>query len=460
MLEKGQIFPSDIDESRIRLQNKWEQMYHSEYVYNRVIDPITKKSIKVDPLVPLPAVISEISSDLLFGEFPILEYENEQANELLQKWLDEHKQFETDLLEASAYTSALGTIFLIKYVFGDRVFYEFVSGNKCVWEEDMLGLVKFIMFKEDEVNVKQKWVIYKVHEHYYKYDEKKRSPYLDENRTHVVEDYYIKVNSITRKIMDVYDKEEVNTGLKNIPVVKVDNIRVMNSLIGKSDYQGKEQLFAEVDNRIDQINYVLQEHAEPWVGMPPGLLDNKGRFNRAYGKMFEKSVSAGDSDISIAQWNAQLEAAFQSIDTMIRMIFFSSRISPPISGMDQGGNVESGRALKWRSINTFAMINRKRKYWDEVLKRFFMFEGEMNREYEKFRDANLIITWQDGLPMDETEIVENVVKRVNAGLMSHLEAIKEMNEVDDDMAQKELDQINSEKQQKADIEASKFTIRV
>lgn len=460
MLKKDQIFPSKSEVARIELQTKWEKMFHSEYIYTRVYDPVKKISMDVDPLVPLPSVISEISSDLLFGEFPILSYTDEKADKKLDEWLETNTQFNTDLLEASAYTSALGTIFLIKFRMEEQVFYEFVTGNKCVWEEDVLGLTRFTMFKIEEVNEKQKYIIYQIHEHYYKWDESKKSPLLDDNRKHKVDNYMAKVNTITRKVIDVYDKETIDTGLKDMPVIRVDNIKTLNGVIGKSDYQGKEQLFAEVDNRIDQINYVIQEHAEPWMGMPPGLLDNKGNFNKALGKMFEKSPSAGDNDISIAQWDAQLQSAFNSIEVMVRMIFFTSRISTPISGLDQGGNVESGRALKWRSINTFSMINRKRKYWNEVLRKFFKLEGEMNKDYSEFKDNDLLIQWQDGLPLDEVEVVENVVKRINNGLMSHLRAIMDIDEVSKEDAQDELDQIGSEKQSNADIESSKFTIKV
>ena len=159
MLKKDQIFPSKSEVARIELQTKWEKMFHSEYIYTRVYDPVKKISMDVDPLVPLPSVISEISSDLLFGEFPILSYTDEKADKKLDEWLETNTQFNTDLLEASAYTSALGTIFLIKFRMEEQVFYEFVTGNKCVWEEDVLGLTRFTMFKIEEVNEKQKYRI-------------------------------------------------------------------------------------------------------------------------------------------------------------------------------------------------------------------------------------------------------------------------------------------------------------
>lgn len=84
----------------------------------------------------------------------------------------------------------------------------------------------------------------------------------------------------------------------------------------------------------------------------------------------------------------------------------------------------------------------------------------MNKDYSEFKDNDLLIQWQDGLPLDEVEVVENVVKRINNGLMSHLRAIMDIDEVSKEDAQDELDQIGSEKQSNADIESSKFTIKV
>ena len=69
-----------------------------------------------------------------------------------------------------------------------------------------------------------------------------------------------------------------------------------------------------------------------------------------------------------------------------------------------------------------------------------------------------MIIWQDNLPMDETEKIDNVIKQVQSGLLSHQSGIQKINEVDEADAQKELADITAEQQTKANIEATKFRV--
>ena len=105
------------------------------------------------------------------------------------------------------------------------------------------------------------------------------------------------------------------------------------------------------------------------------------------------------------------------------------------------------------------MINRKRKYWDEDLRWYFETYSKMS-DMEDLTGTSVRVVWQDGLPLDEQEIVENVVRQVNAGLMSKLTAVKTINETDDMEAGKELEQINSEKQTQADIDSTRFKVQL
>jgi len=465
MIEVGKKFPSDSELLRIGEQNKWEKMFHGTHVYNKIIDSTGIKR-PVDPLVPVPASISEITSDLLFGEFPKFDFGDDTAQGIFEEWFRVNPQITTDLLEAATYASPLGTIFWNIWKYEDVVYYDFLKSNKMIWEEDRFGLTNVKIFEVNEelmekMGKQNKVIIYHIQEHYFGYDESKRSPYMDDNRVYIFDEYDIKVTTDNmRKVKDIFNLESHAFEEKFLPLIKIDNLRQMGIKIGKSDYQGKEQMFAEVDNRIDQINYVLQEHAEPWIGMPQGVQNPSGVFNRALGKMYEKAPGNADDSVSIANWNAQLESAFKAIETQLFLIFFTSRISAPISGLDKGGNVESGRALKWKSINTMSMINRKRKYWEEAIKKFFWVLVQTDKNWKNVDLDSLTIHWQDGLPMDSKEIAESVTMLVQNGLMSKLRGTEITQELPDDKAQEEQDQINSEKQASATINSSQFRVEV
>jgi hypothetical protein len=439
-------------------------MFHGTYIYNKIIDNTGQRQ-EVDPLVPVPAAISEITSDLLFGEFPILDFGEGSGKKIYEDWLKENPQITTDLLEAATYNSPLGSIFWNVWKVNDIVYYDFVKSNKAIWEEDRFGLtnVKFYEINQEmtEDAKKDKNIWYHIQEHRFGYDDTLISPYLDDKRVYIIDEYDIKVsNDDQRTVKEISNLESTATKQKFIPLIKVDNLRQMGIKVGKSDYQGKEQLFAEIDNRVDQINYVLQEHAEPWIGMPAGVPNPQGKFDRGLGKMYEKAAAGENNDISIAAWDAQLESAFKQIETQLFLVFFTSRISSPIAGLDKGGNVESGRALKWKSINTMSMINRKRKYWEEAIKKFFWMLVQLESNWKDVNLDEMTIHWQDGLPMDDSEIAENVVKLVHNGLMSKLKGTQITQELPEDKAQEEQDKINEEKQANATIESSKFRVEV
>jgi hypothetical protein len=447
-------------------------MYQGTYIHQLTIQQSGGQATakKVDPLVPLPAVISEISSDLLFGEFPVLKMENEADQAVLDDYIMNNPQFGTDIQEASTMTTATGMLFWYLFIMDGQTFYKFIKPQNMLWEEDILGITKVQIFKEKSRSDNGKSAVYKVLELTFDYNESKfKSPYTDENRKYVTREYEIRVENPNgsgkdaRVIKEVKLINEQITDFDFIPVIKIDNIKVLGSKIGKSDYQGKEQMFAELDNRVDQINHVLQEHSEPWTLIPPGVLNKNGNFNKSNGKMIEKMGGQGQDSVDIMSWDASLKDAFTQIETLIQLILFTSRISNPIAGFfteRTGSQVESGRALKWKSISTFSMIDRKRKYWNEAFRKYFKYLNAMDDNFNLSDDFKLEVLWKDGLPLDREAIVGQVVKEVNAGLKSKLSGIQQINEVTEDTAQKELDTITAEKQTQANIEASKFRVEV
>jgi len=472
MFKKGDIFPKKEDAIRIKLETDWEKMFHSEYIYVKLIDPIKQKYVNIDPLIPLPALISEINGDLLFGEFPKFDFGNEAITDEVKNWIKQYKTFASDWLEAATYTSAMGTNFIYLFRFGDRMFYDFIKSNKVIWEEDILGLTRVLIYEIIEVNNKKNYIDYKVQEHYYEWHDKEKnengdlkypSPLLDEGRKHIIENYEMRVDTVSseeHKVKEIRELTKKATELNFIPIIKICNIKQQGQKTGKSDYQGKKQLFADVDDRFDQVNHILNEHADPWTLIPSGILDQNGNFNRSQGKMIEKApAGSADNTVDVVTWDGNIESSFKAIDKFVEMIMLTSRISTPIAGLTDraGGQAESGRALKWKSINTFSMIGRKREYWEEAFRQFFWMAERLDNALKgKNLSENMRTIWQDGLPLDRVEVVDNIVKEKSAGIKSTLSSIMDANEMTEDEAQSELERIQSERQKDADIQASKF----
>lgn len=448
-LEKGESFPPKDEAGRIKLQAEYRKIYLSEHVWNKVInnDGI---ALPVDPLVPIAATISEISSDLLYGEFPTFDFgESQEAyDSFLKERSGDGRDIRIDLMEASVMSSAQGMLFWNLFKKENEVWWNFRGPENTLWETDFKGEltnIKYFDLLEEAENKK----IYAVQE-YDKIDDKV-----------IFIDYIIVVNKANNKIDSITVQSAENIGLNFIPSVPIYNLKVLNSPIGKSDYEGKQQIFAEIDNRVDQINNVLQEHSDPWVGLPAGVLDQHGTFFKKQGKMFEKSAAASNVDNTVDHftWDASLEAAFKQIENLIRLAYSTSRIATalsPFADFSSSGGVESGRSLKWRSVTTIAMINRKQVYQTSAIKRFFNYLAIMQPTLKEGSAKDMRIEWRDGLPTDDEELVSQTVKKVSSGLLSKLKGSEDVNEWDESEALKDQEQISKELSEGADIKSRSF----
>jgi SPP1 family phage portal protein len=441
MLEIGQVFLTEQDIARIENQEKWSLMFNGEYIFQK--KRVGNKLVDVDPLIPIASMLSEVNADLLFGEFPNITFGNETDDNKIWDLLP--NDFQTQLIESASYTSALGSMFCVFYKKEDQTYWKWVTPQNCTIEKDENGITEFRMFYRLPVKNANNWAYYSVQE--YEYQE----------GVAVINRYKIKVDShdmTIKSIYDVEDSEIIEWGF--IPVCEIDNLRAIGQWYGKSDYQGKEQLFSEIDGRLDQINTVLAEHSDPWIGLPPGVLDKDGNFNRRQGKMFEKvATSTGNEDITIAQWDARLDNAFESIDKMIEMVLFTSRIAPAIAGWTkaEGGVAESGRALKWRMVSTLAMRARKQRYWEDFFYNFFWMLSQIDSNFSGLQVDNMVIEWKDGLPIDDSELIANTTQAVNSKIMSRLTAVMKTQELDEPQAHEEMARIDNESARESELEA-------
>jgi hypothetical protein len=455
MFEIGEEFIIDKEQTRIARQQFHEDLYLSEHIYDKtvaVVDPKgNRTNIKVAQLLPLPQTISETWSDLLFLEFPHIIYEKESLNELIRPLV---KKMQIDLIESAASNSAIGMLWWNIFMVNGELKYKFIQPQHTLWNKNELGeLIDFKIFKLIKIDKGTKNATYKILEHHYAHDENGMMIQTeDEKKVHMISEYTITID-IKGIIVNKMEISEEPTGLNFIPVIEVLNMAMLGAETGRSDYQGKEELFKEIDNRYAQINYVINENSDPWILMPPGVLDSKGHFNRSNGKIIEKAgTGSADNDVSLVTWDGQLTSAFEAIKSMMKQLFFTSRLAAPIIGLDSdtGGNVESGRALKWRSVNTLTALGKRRIYWTNAITQFFDMIAEIDPTYNSLKDQDIKIEWQDGLPIDPQEKTDTLVKQVGAGIKSRETAIQQLDEVDKETAQNEIDRINTDQKEEAE----------
>lgn len=251
--------------------------------------------------------------------------------------------------------------------------------------------------------------------------------------------------------------EEVETGLTaDEPlIIHIKNSGIPTDYFGISDYADIETLFYAVDNRFSRIESILDKHSSPLLTAPPGtLLDKNGHMKRNVDVIEFMQMGDKTPEIKYVAWDAKLDSAFQSLSQSVDMVLMMSNIAPSLVGRKtEGGMAESGRALKFRLINTLAMKHRKELYWGVAMKKLFWTLQVWSQENgytiagtKSLEPQTVSITFQDGVINDPIEQIEAVERQLASGLISQQDAIQAIHDVDEQVAEDRLKAIREEKQ--------------
>jgi hypothetical protein len=104
-------------------------------------------------------------------------------------------------------------------------------------------------------------------------------------------------------------------------------------------------------------------------------------------------------------------------------------------------------------MRTIAKTQRKRLYYDQALKEliynaqvFAKANGlTVNGELLKGEPVKPEIEWQDGLPIDDTELQDKLIAAIDAGIKTKKDVIMELDGVDEENAELKLKEIENEK---------------
>lgn len=239
------------------------------------------------------------------------------------------------------------------------------------------------------------------------------------------------------------------TGITKSLIVHVPNWKTGNRYFGISDYYDLDSIFFAINNRMTSIDNILDKHSDPILMVPPGVIDEHGNVNKkALGVM---EVEQGEGEPKYIVWDASLENAFKETEKLMEFMYLTAEISPDILGLGQGVT-DSGRALKFKLMRTIAKAQRKKLYYDRAIK-------EVLYIAQLFAKANGIpvkgktlskppvvpdIDWKDGLPIDNKEQLENETMAVDGGFTSKKAAIMRIYGIDEDSADKLLEEIKAE----------------
>jgi hypothetical protein len=258
---------------------------------------------------------------------------------------------------------------------------------------------------------------------------------------------------ITEQVATGRESDIVMTGVPDFLVKHAPYKATDERWQGISGTEKMESIFAAINDRIVQIDYVLWKHSDP-TAYGPDLETDQVRFGGKYIPVRKDEQTPG-----YMVWNSQLEGAFKELDYLLGLVYQMSETPQWLFGttlsQDKGGtgtsHTDSG-AIKARFMPILSKVKRIRTYVDRAIRdclyNAMLLEIYANEGVDGFTPYEPIyptITWKDGIPRDEKEMAE--VMQIRTGGKPTIDvksAIKELDDVNDMQAQEIIDRIDAD----------------
>ena len=445
-------YPPQKDIDRLAKYDTYERLFMGDHrtAFRSKLEQYDPQFAGQDPLVryvvlPYPRIISTISADLLFEEQPKILLENTTNQEFVDKLWYESSMWTTLYEEA-----------LVSSYKGDSVM-RILAVDGQIKIDTVKPDVYFPVYNDNNVKAPVK-------EHVLAYKQT-----INDNLFLVVETY--RVGEIETRVYEFKDNTiggEYNSmdmlGIE--PIVKtnlgegyslihhVKNWGMSGKFWGISDYEDLVDLFFAINNRLSRNESILDKHGDPILAVPQGVLDSNGTVSRQKLGMIELPSHPMNGEVSKPEyivWDSKLESSFAQIDVLLEQLWISSQMSPTLFGLTKYGVAESGRALKYKLLRTLSLKHRKQMYWDNGIKGLIESAIEFARNNQLQADDKRpaqtevpTILWQDGIIMDELEILENEKGKLDYELTTKEDAISNIDGITRDEAHEKLERIQQE----------------
>jgi hypothetical protein len=251
------------------------------------------------------------------------------------------------------------------------------------------------------------------------------------------------------KVSTGRDEDIVATGLPHLPVFHIPYKALDDEWQGVGGLEKLESVFAAINDRLVQIDYILWKHSDPTAYGPELDGGDTVRFGGKYIPVTKEDVTPG-----YMVWQAQLDAAFKELDLLLGIVYQMSETPQWLFGTttaeDKGGSgtshTDSG-AIKARFMPIISKIKRIRTHYDKAIRDALWTCMLFDKEFGDFKGDAIYpkIHWRDGIPRDEKELAE--IMAIRTGGKSTIDvqsAIKKLDEVDDEKARKVISEIDSD----------------
>ncbi len=449
---KKELFPHPNDIIRLQSYDYYERLFMGEHFHAfsiRIEDENYNKAYARIRYVManFAGLLSRVVADMVFGEKPVITVKDGD-----QEFVD--ALIEENNLHAMNYESAISNSY-----FGDQVFKVRVGkrhpndAKPTIIIEQTTPRIYFPKLNPFNVtgpaeSVDLAWTFHKDGNKYLRKEIHEIGKIT--NKVYQMQDDQI-MNEEPLSLIDATLKPEEETKIDRPILIHIPNFKVGARHFGISDYKDIDNLFFAINNRLSKVDNILDKHSDPILMVPPGILDEKGRVRKkALGVIEMQEGETGKPEYIV--WDASLENAFKEIDKLVDLVLMMSETDRALFGLDSGGGVESGRALKLKLLRTIAKAKRKVLYYDTGIKETLYVAQLLAKEWnvevggKKLTKAPVRpdVKWMDGIPEDEGEQIEKESKRIDAGLTTKKDAIMRIDGVDDKTAEKKAKEIDSE----------------
>lgn len=440
-------FPTDADKARLDryvMNDKLFMGQHFNAFSLRINDPKWTKEYYVLKYVTanFAGLISKVCADMLFSE-PVQIDTDDGDQDFIDGLMEQnklHTQFYESALANSRHGDAVFKIRSGKLNPGDE--------TPTVIIEDISPAIYFPNvnpFNVRQIPTSQElaWVLQRGNSKYLRKEVHEGSTITNELWLMDGQDVKSQVNLSV--LGDAAPPATEDTGIKQSLIVHVPNWRDGSTYFGYDDYQDLMSLFYAINNRMTKGENILDKHSDPILALPEGVLDEEGKVRKESFHMFEIPSDGVGTPVKpeYITWNASLDPAFKQIEKLVEFLYMFSETSPDAFGMGKGGQSDSGRALRYKMMRTIAKVARKKLYYDAAIKQvLFTAQAFAKANSIPLADGTKLtkdpvvpeIIWSDGLPIDDREVIENEEIRLASGTQTVVDAIKNIENIDEDAA--------------------------
>lgn len=419
--EPGQSFPPKPEIERIEAYTRYNQLYNTDFEsQNQVWERLTEHTgVNTPPMVMFNyyKTISLKIADLILQESPKL---------IADSKIQEVAEF-CDL-ESLMYRSVID---MSKY--GNAILMATIKDGKgYIRSVDPLCWYPIVSnYDQNEViahvlawvtgNEKEGYVMH-IQRHYV-------GEYIEQTYGYSLKGGILKQLSNTR----------IATGLESFAIVPI-SVPTQQGPIGASEYTTIDNLVEELNEKVALVGNILDRHSNPVLSGPQLAInaDNSDKFNRH--QYF--ATDNLEAPFQYLTWDAQLTNVQAHIKLIQEQIAIISEMGPALLPQDSGGNL-SAKAIRLQYIAPLSKAARYKKALNRgVVKALCL---ACNMQGLKFTSKDVVLEFQDGLPVDYNDDVDAEATRLESGTTTLVDAIARLDNCTREEAQEKYTLIQAEK---------------